>query len=463
MLLTITSTRQPATDLGYLLHKNPARSQSFELPFGMVHVFYPEASDERCTVAMLLEIDPIRLVRGEGRTLREYVNDQPYAASSFLSVAISRVFGTALGGRSKERPELALTPLPLRARISVLPCIDGEDFLRRLFEPLGYSVRAERHPLDEQFPEWGASPYFTVELSGEVRLQDLLSHLYVLIPVLDDDKHYWVAEDEVDKLLRRGNEWLSGHPERGVIAERYLKHQRTLSDEALSRLVEEGEDVESPDLEEEAVEEIITLGEQRLGAVVAALKDSGARRVIDLGCGEGKLLRALLQERDFEEIVGVDVSVRSLQRARERLRFDRLPPMQQSRLKLFQGSLIYRDRRFSGYDAAAVVEVIEHLDPPRLAAFERVLFGSTRPRTVVLTTPNAEYNANFEGLPAGEFRHRDHRFEWSRDEFRAWANGVAQRSGYRVRFLPVGTEDATLGPPTQMAVFVRESPQEESV
>jgi 3' terminal RNA ribose 2'-O-methyltransferase Hen1 len=463
MLLTITSTRQPATDLGYLLHKNPARSQSFELPFGMVHVFYPEASDERCTVAMLLEIDPIRLVRGEGRTLREYVNDQPYAASSFLSVAISRVFGTALGGRSKERPELALTPLPLRARISVLPCIDGEDFLRRLFEPLGYSVRAERHPLDEQFPEWGASPYFTVELSGEVRLQDLLSHLYVLIPVLDDDKHYWVAEDEVDKLLRRGNEWLSGHPERGVIAERYLKHQRTLSDEALSRLVEEGEDVESPDLEEEAVEEIITLGEQRLGAVVAALKDSGARRVIDLGCGEGKLLRALLQERDFEEIVGVDVSVRSLQRARERLRFDRLPPMQQSRLKLFQGSLIYRDRRFSGYDAAAVVEVIEHLDPPRLAAFERVLFGSTRPRTVVLTTPNAEYNANFESLPAGEFRHRDHRFEWSRDEFRAWANGVAQRSGYRVRFLPVGAEDATLGPPTQMAVFVRESPQEESV
>jgi 3' terminal RNA ribose 2'-O-methyltransferase Hen1 len=463
MLLTITSTRQPATDLGYLLHKNPARSQSFELPFGMVHVFYPEASDERCTVAMLLEIDPIRLVRGEGRTLREYVNDQPYAASSFLSVAISRVFGTALGGRSKERPELALTPLPLRARISVLPCIDGEDFLRRLFEPLGYSVRAERHPLDEEFPEWGESPYFTVDLSGEVRLQDLLSHLYVLTPVLDDDKHYWVAEDEVDKLLRRGNEWLSGHPERGVIAERYLKHQRTLSDEALSRLVEEGDDVESPDLEEEAVEEIITLGELRLGAVVAALKDSGARRVIDLGCGEGKLLRALLQERDFEEIVGVDVSVRSLQRARERLRFDRLPPMQQSRLKLFQGSLIYRDRRFSGYDAAAVVEVIEHLDPPRLAAFERVLFGSTRPRTVVLTTPNAEYNANFESLPAGEFRHRDHRFEWSRDEFRAWANGVAQRSGYRVRFLPVGAEDATLGPPTQMAVFVRESPQEESV
>jgi 3' terminal RNA ribose 2'-O-methyltransferase Hen1 len=456
MLLTITSTTPPSTDLGYLLHKNPARCQTFELPFGMAHVFYPEASDERCTVAMLLEVDPVGLVRGEGRMLKEYVNDRPYAASSFLSVAISRVFGTAMRGKSKERPGLALTPLSLSARISVLPCREGEDFLRRLFEPLGYSVRTERHPLDEEFPEWGESRYFTVGLAGEVRLQDLLSHLYVLVPVLDDDKHYWVGDEEVEKLLRRGGEWLATHPEREVIAERYLKHQRRLSEEALSRLLEEEtEDVESMEREEEAVEETVTLGEQRLGAVVAALKDSGARRVLDLGCGEGKLLGALLQERRFEEIVGVDVSVRSLARARRRLRLDRLPQMQQSRLDLLQGSLIYRDGRLAGYDAAAVVEVIEHLNPPRLAAFGRVVFGFARPRTVVLTTPNAEYNANFETLPAGEFRHRDHRFEWGREEFRTWSRGVAENFGYGVRFLPVGTEDAALGPPTQMAVFER--------
>jgi 3' terminal RNA ribose 2'-O-methyltransferase Hen1 len=330
MLLTITSTNPPATDLGYLLHKNPARCQSFELPFGLAHDFYPEASDRRCTVAMLLEIDPVGLVRGEGRTLKEYVNDRPYATSSFLSVAISRVFGTAMRGRSKERPELALTPLSLGVGISVLPCREGEDFLRRLFEPLGYSVLAERHPLDEEFPEWGESRYFTVGLSGEVRLQDLLSHLYVLVPVLDDDKHYWVGDDEVDKLLERGGEWLAAHPEREVIAERYLKHQRTLSNEALSHLIEEEE--VGLEREEEALEEIITLGEQRIGAVAAALKNSGARRVLDLGCGEGRLLGTLLQERSFEEIVGVDVSVRSLKRARDRLLVDRLPPMQQSRL-----------------------------------------------------------------------------------------------------------------------------------
>lgn len=459
MLLTITSTHPPATDLGYLLHKNPSRCQTFELPFGMAHVFYPEASESRCTVAMLLEIDPVGLIRGPGKTLREYVNDRPYAASSFLSVAISQVFGTAMRGKSKERPELAQTPLRLSARISVLPCREGEDFLKRLFEPLGYAVRAEPHPLDEKFPEWGESKYFTVELAGEVRLQDLLSHLYVLVPVLDDDKHYWVGEDEVDKLLRRGGEWLAGHPEKEVIAQRYLKHRRTLSNEALSRLIEEEEETESPSREEDALEERITLGEQRIGAVAAALKNSGARRVLDLGCGEGRLIGALLQERGFEEIVGVDVSVSALKKARERLRVDRLPPIQQSRLELFQGSLIYRDGRLAGYDAAAVVEVVEHFDSPRLAAFERVLFGFARPGTVVLTTPNAEYNANFETLPAGEFRHRDHRFEWSRDEFRAWSNGVAERFGYRVRYLPVGREDEAVGSPTQMAVFERESPQ----
>lgn len=454
MLLTITNNHPPATDLGYLLHKNPARAQVLDLPFGAAHVFYPEATEERCTAALLLEVDPVGLVRGKGRALQQYVNDRPYAASSFLSVAISRVFRTALAGKSKERPELAQTPLPLTARLAVVPCREGEEFLRRLFEPLGYSVRVKQHPLDERFSEWGESPYFTVELSGEVRLSELLAHLYVLVPVLDDDKHYWVGDEEVEKLIKRGGDWLVGHPEKEAITNRYLKRQRRLSREALSQLVEEEPGAgESKDREEEAVEERVSLGEQRIGAVMAALRDSGARRVLDLGCGEGRLLRALLTDENFEEIVGVDVPTRMLEIARDRLRPDRMPPGREGRLKLIQSSLTYRDRRLHGYDAAAMVEVVEHLDPPRLDAFERVLFGSARPATVVLTTPNAEYNANFEALTAGDFRHRDHRFEWDREEFRSWATDVADRSGYEVRFLPVGPEDPDAGPPTQMAVF----------
>jgi 3' terminal RNA ribose 2'-O-methyltransferase Hen1 len=464
MLLTITTTHQPAIDLGYLLHKNPARLHTFPLAFGQAHVFYPEANSERCTAALLLDVDPVGLVRnrrgpsGEGGTLDQYVNDRPYVASSFLSVAISRVLGSALGGRSKHRPELAQTKIPLQAKISVLPCRGGEEFLRRLFEPLGYEVVAERHPLDESFPEWGASSYFTVQLTGEVRLQDLLTHIYVLVPVLDNEKHYWVGDDEVEKLLRHGSGWLSSHPEREEITRRYLKYRRDLAREALARLNEdEANDADVTekihDSEEEAVERPLNLNEQRLNTVVAALRSANAKRVLDLGCGEGKLLRALLADRSFEEIVGVDVSHRSLEMAQERLRLERLPDQQRQRLKLMHGSLMYRDKRLSGFDAAAVVEVIEHLDQPRLAAFERVLFEFAKPASIILTTPNVEYNARFETLPAGKFRHKDHRFEWTRTEFQHWAGAMADRFGYAVRFLPVGPEDGALGAPTQMAIF----------
>jgi 3' terminal RNA ribose 2'-O-methyltransferase Hen1 len=466
MLLTIRTTRRPATDLGFLLHKNPVRVQSFTQSFGHAHVFYPEASEEACTAALLLDVDPVGLVRGrrgppgEGGALEQYVNDRPYVASSFLSVAISDVFGTAMTGRSKERPELAATPISLVARIAVLPCRDGEDFLRRLFEPLGYVVNTTLHPLDETNPEWGPSRYFTVALSASKRLSELLAHLYVLIPVLDDEKHYWVGPDEVDKLLRHGDGWLGSHPERDTIARRYLRHRRSLVDAAVARLVADEEpeidEVEQKrDAEEATLERSLSLNEQRLSTVLAALKGSGATRVVDLGCGEGRLLELLLDERQFAEIVGMDVSYRALEIAADRLRLDRLPPMQRERLRLIHGSLMYRDSRITGFEAAAVVEVIEHLDPPRFAAFERVLFEFARPGTVVLTTPNAEYNVRWERLPAGEFRHRDHRFEWTRAQFQAWAQRIADRFSYAVRFVPVGPEDAKVGSPTQMGIFVR--------
>jgi 3' terminal RNA ribose 2'-O-methyltransferase Hen1 len=460
MLLTITTTHRPATDLGYLLHKNPERTQGFDLSFGRAHVVYPEATEDRTTVALILDIDPVGLVRGRGRRsgpLEQYVNDRPYVASSFLSVAIAQVFGTALSGRSKERPELAETAIPLVATITVLPCRGGEDLLRRLFEPLGYAVEATRHVLDPEVPGWGESRYYTVRLEAEVRLADLLRHLYVLIPVLDDAKHYWVGDDEVEKLLEKGEEWLAAHPERDLITRRYLRHQSSLTRAALRRLVEDELDPDAAaaerEAEEQVVEERIRLNDQRLGAVAAALKAGGARRVVDLGCGEGKLLKILLKDRTFEEVLGVDVSIRALEIASARLKLDELPDKRRERIRLLHGSLMYRDSRIAGFDAAAVVEVIEHLDPPRLRAFERVVFEFARPGTVVMTTPNREYNVRFDSLPAGAFRHQDHRFEWTRAEFGTWAGEVAERFGYDVRFLPVGPEDPEVGSPTQMGVF----------
>jgi 3' terminal RNA ribose 2'-O-methyltransferase Hen1 len=464
MLLTISTTHQPATDLGFLLHKNPSRIQDFSLNFGTAYVFYPEATAEKCTAALLLDIDPVGLVRRKGRdnrTLEQYVNDRPYVASSFFSVALGHVFRSGMAGKTRSHETLANTEIPLEAEISVLPSRGGEELLRKLFEPLGYEVHTERLFLDEKFPEWGESHYFKVVLKGKKRLRDLLTHLYVLIPVLDNEKHYWVGDEEVEKLLKHGEPWLSAHPEREIITRRYLKFRSSLAKEALARLLPEEAGIPEEllgqpakaETSEELLEKPLSLNEQRYRQVVSVLREIGAKRVVDVGCGEGKLLRYLLEERSFQEIVGLDVAHRALEIASERLRMERLPDRMREKIKLLHGSLTYRDKRLEGFDAATVIEVIEHLDAARLSAFERVLFEFARPAAVIVTTPNVEYNVKFEGLPPGKFRHSDHRFEWTRAEFREWAEKIAARFQYQVVFNSVGDEDPQLGPPTQMAVF----------
>ena len=466
MLLTISTTHEPATDLGYLLHKHPGRMQSFSQSVGTAHVFYPEVQQKRCTAALLLEVDPISLVRGrggpsgEGFALGQYVNDRPYAASSMLAMALKDVFRTALTGRCDARPELAQQAIPLAIRVPALPCRGGPDLLRRLFEPLGWRVEAAGGALDPEVPEWGDSRYFDVVLTGEVRLADALNQLYVLLPVLDDGKHYWVSEDEVDKLLRAGGGWLAAHPERAVISSRYLSHRRALTESALARLAEV-DDADAEDFDNavegpatlHAPEEAVSLAAMRRGCVLAVIRASGARRVGDLGCGEGVLAAELLAEPGVDQVVAVDVSARALRLAARRLRLDTMPERQRDRIQIFQSALTYRDDRLAGLDAAVLMEVIEHVDPPRLAALGRTVFGQAAPGTVIVTTPNSEYNVRFETLPAGSMRHRDHRFEWTRGEFRAWAQAVAAAFAYTVRYLPVGADDPEVGPPTQLAVF----------
>ncbi|MBD2721363.1 3' terminal RNA ribose 2'-O-methyltransferase Hen1 [Hymenobacter armeniacus] len=487
MLLTISTTYQPATDLGYLLHKNPARLQSLEVAGGQAHIFYPEATAERCTAALLLDLDPISLVRGragasgEGFALEQYVNDRPYVASSFLSAALSKAFGTAMNGTCKDKPDLPAQVLPLAIKVAVVSA-PGPDWPRRLFEPLGYEVEIETTPLDPTVPEWGDSPYYTLHLRhAGLRLQDVLTHLYVLLPVLDNDKHYYIGEYEAEKLLHRGGDWLPQHPERGFITRRYLRYLAAYVNPTLERLMqgedrsvdsasprmEDGESgsvetvqpqVAEPNdamrgLAESTLQPKLSLHDQRLQQVAHEIYQLSPKRVLDLGCGEGKLLRLLLRQPKIEYILGMDVSHQALARAASRLHLDEMPPRQRTRLDLIQGSLLYRDERLAGFDAAALVEVIEHLDPNRLAALEAVVFGQARPAHVFVTTPNADYNQLFEKLNAGEFRHDDHRFEWSRAEFAAWATAVAERHRYQVRLVGMGEEVAGVGAPSQMAVF----------
>ena len=455
MLLTLTTTHRPATDLGFLLHKHPERVFSFTLPMGHAQVFYPEVGEERCTVALLVELDPVELSRGRtgrgsGAPLEPYVNDRPYAASSFLTGALREAFGTAMSGRSKERQDLADEALPFEVHLPALPVRGTPELVHRLFGPLGYTVEAHLVTLDVQFPEWGDSPYLDLKLRGVVQLKVLLAHLSMLIPVLDDDKHYFVDEGEIERLQRLGEGWLDTHPERELILRRALKHQRDLLRLAAVKFVQAQEVVTGPTTP--------SLNAQRLAAVEAELVASGANRVLDLGCGEGHLLKPLLANPQFREIVGMDVSPRELKRAERYLRLDELPPTVRARLALIQGSLTYRDARLRGYDAAALVEVIEHLDETRLWTLERVVFGDARPGTVVVTTPNAEYNARYVFLEKGETRHQDHRFEWNRATFQVWAVRVGETFGYSVTFKPVGEEDAVLGSPTQLAVFIRRNP-----
>ncbi|MEU7425582.1 3' terminal RNA ribose 2'-O-methyltransferase Hen1 [Streptomyces sp. NPDC040750] len=511
MFLTISTSgdaAKPATDLGYLLHKHPGKAQKFSTSYGTAHVFYPEADERRCTAALLLEIDTVALVRrgkGKGRdgapdaALAQYVNDRPYAASSLLAVALSGVFSSALRGVCDARPERASTPLPLRVEIPALPARGGAGLVHRLFAPLGWTVSAEPVPLDTEFPHWGDSRYVRLVLeSGTLTLAEALRHLYVLLPVLDDAKHYWVSADEVDKLLRAGEGWLPAHPEQRLITSRYLSRRWSLTRQAMERLelvrLAEADDSEVEEIDNavgdidgetdaaEAAAETdgrtrsqdarptgtgpapeptaagtdetpAPLAVRRREAIITALHAGGATRVLDLGCGQGQLVQALLKDARFTEIVGMDVSMRALTIAARRIGLDRMGERQAARVRLLQGSLAYTDNRLKGYDAAVLAEVIEHLDLPRLPALEYAVFGHARPRTVLVTTPNVEYNVRWETLPAGHARHGDHRFEWTREEFRAWAATVAGRYGYEVAFAPVGPDDPEVGPPTQMAVF----------
>jgi 3' terminal RNA ribose 2'-O-methyltransferase Hen1 len=456
MFLSISTTHRPATDLGFLLMKHPERVFEVELGFGKAVVFYPEASEARCEAVLTLEVDPVGLVRGRGDgegMLDQYVNDRPYAASSFLAVGLNRAFRTAMSGVSKERVELAAQKIPLTVKVCPLPLRGGEELLATLFEPLGWRVSFER----VQGPH-ASSRYVSLTLEGEQRVAEALSHLYVLIPVLDDDKHYWSGDDEVDKLLAKAGAWLSGHPAKEVIAKRYL-HRRSLVRAALARLASEDQvELEAPEVRqsrEEALEKAVRLNDLRLDAVVEALAASGAKFVTDLGCGEGKLLGRLMRDRRFERIIGLDASSRALEMARDRLKLDMAGGLKRERVTLLHGALTYRDERWAGSDAVSLVEVIEHLDADRLPALEKAVFGVARPKTIIVTTPNAEYNVLFETLASGAFRHPDHRFEWTRADFEAWAGGIAQRHGYAVNYSGIGVAHAEHGAPTQMAVFVR--------
>ncbi len=447
-----------ARDLSFLLHKHPAHLHERQTNAGKALIFFSEVGEARATAVLYLDVDPVALVRGKSAgadgLLAQYVNDRAYAANSFLSVALGRSFGQSMAGRSKERQELADQALPFEAAVTPVVASGGAEVVRSMFEPLGYTVQMAR------LSEGSDRDLLRLQIAGTVRLRDLLNHLYVLIPVLDNSKHYWIDDTEIETLLAKGEGWLADHPARELITRRALKHKRRLVNQAMARLADDAPDEEDEaqqqgDAGEEALEQPIRLHDQRLETVAGTLADHGVTSVLDLGCGEGKLLQRLVKQRGLTRLLGVDPSVAALERAARRLRLDRAGDALRQRVALQMGSVTYGDRRWSGFDAATLVEVIEHVDPPRLPTLALSLFGGAAPDLVLITTPNREYNALFEGMAADALRHRDHRFEWTRAEFAAWCLPVAADHGYSVDFVPIGPMDETHGAPSQMAVFKR--------
>ena len=453
MLLELNTTHKPATDLGYLLHKHPDKLQTVELSAGNAHVFYPEANENSCTACLLLDINPVDLVRGDrgrGAFLQEhYVNDRPYTSNSFLSTAIVKAFGSAINGTCHTKPELALTAIPLKAKIHSLKVDCEKAYINKLFEPVGYKVSYEIIQLDNTFPSWGESKVVNLTVEKATTLKEFLSQLYVFMMVLDNDRHYWISRNDIDVLIRRGENWLENHPQKDWITKRYLKNLRTLTTQALLRLADQSELTE----EHLIPERKINLHQQRLNKAFDLLKASRAESVLDIGCGEGKLLKLLLKEGQFKKIAGMDVSFGELQKAKENLYLDQASPAMRERIKIFQGSVTYKDERLKGFDAAVLVEVIEHLDEERLPAMEKVVFGFPKPTSVILYTPKAEYKVVFEKLQAETFRHDDHRFEWTRKEFADWCNKICNEYKYEVEIIPVGQEEENIGAPSQLAIF----------
>ena len=484
MLLTITLTEPPATDLGFLLHKHPDRLQSFDVSAGQAHVFYPEAGEQRCTAALLLEIDPIGLVRGHRRSgtggpeafsLAEYVNDRPYAASSMLAVALGKVFRTAMTGRCDARPDLAARALPLEIGIPALSCRGGTDLARRLLRPLGWDVQATRIPLDPELPEWGGSHYVTVQLTGRIRLADALSHLYVLLPVLDDSKHYWVDDAEIDKLLRAGGDWLATHPERELITHRYLAHQRQLTETAVARLAEV--DDTEPEVLDNAVPESpdpASTRRHRPGPRRAGAPWPSSAAKPCWPCSATPCSQAQRRPASPTSAAGRAGWSRCCWASR--------PPPGSS-------ASTCRTGRWNGPPSGCT------WTPCRTASASGWTCCSPRSPTPTrgwpAWTPRCSWRSSSTSTRRGSAR-------WSRPcsarpgpapswsprrtpsttsasrtwprarcgtritgssgpgpQFREWAAGVAGRRGYQVRFLPVGPDDPEVGPPTQLAVFTR--------
>jgi 3' terminal RNA ribose 2'-O-methyltransferase Hen1 len=445
MQLTIQASGDNVQAISYLLAKNPNNLYERNHKGHLVRLFYSKFTETELEVTIFVTPDPIEMVKNNSNSydITHYINDREFAVSSIFCSFIRSALGTALNGQPKEE-HLKWVNHPFSFNFEFGPVVSSlsDEKLMNLFEPIGYEVTINRPEIEYSFPIKTKSSARYLSIKGMKTLQEGLRHLFVLIPVIDNYKHYFIDEKEIEKLERYGEGWLEQHPLRDLIYRQALRFKEIYSL------------VENSSKDEKKVEPVkkVRLNELRYEKIVNAVSQMKPRSVVDFGSGEGKLSVQLGFVEGITEILAVEPSESASLKALER--FNKVKNKEKFVIpELLWGSLFYYDERLKDKDVIILCEVIEHIDETRLPKAMDTLLHDYQPGALIITTPNREYNELYD--MEEHLRHNDHRFEWTRAEFRQWCTERNYSNDYELLFDGIGEEHPSHGFPTQMCIFKR--------
>lgn len=445
MQLTIRATGENVKAISHLLSKNPNNLYERNHKGHLVRLFYSEFTEERVEVTIFVTPDPIELMQKGSNTydITHYINDREFAVSSIFTSFIRSALGTALNGQPKEEYiKWVDYRFPFTFEFGPVASTLSDQHIKDLFEPIGYEVAITRPEIHYAIDLKDKSSARFLALSGSQTLQDALRHLFVLIPVIDNYKHYFIDEKEIEKLERYGEGWLEGHPLRDMIYRQALRFKEIYS------LVEGS----NPDAAADQPAKKVRLNDLRYEKIVETAQSLDPKTIVDFGSGEGKLSVRLAFMDGVKEILAVEPS--EAENLKAKRRFDKakeVPGFVEP--KTLWGSLFYYDERLKGKDLIVLCEVIEHIDEQRLPKAMDLILHQYAPKSFIITTPNREYNDVYD--MEDHFRHDDHRFEWTREEFQTWCKERNHQHLYELEFFGIGEEHPSQGFPTQMCVFKR--------
>ncbi|TDL78499.1 3' terminal RNA ribose 2'-O-methyltransferase Hen1 [Peribacillus frigoritolerans] len=445
MQLTIKATGDNVKAISYLLSKNPNNLYERNHKGHLVRLFYSKFEETELEVTIFVTPDPIDLVKNNSNSydITHYINDREFAVSSLFCSFIRSALGTALNGQPKEEySEWVNYRFSFQFEFGPVVSSLSDKQLKDLFEPIGYEVAISRPDIEYSFEMKDKSSARSICLKGMKTLQNGLRQLFVLIPVIDNYKHYYIDDKEIEKLERYGEGWLEDHPKRDYIYRQSLRFKEIFS------IVENKKTEEK---KEEKIEKV-RLNDLRYEKIIDFVNQMKPRSIVDFGSGEGKLSVRLGFADGVKEIMAVEPSQSATLKAIER--FDKVKNKEKFVVpETIWGSLFYYDERLKGKDVMILCEVIEHIDEFRLPKVLDTILHDYQPNALIITTPNREYNEIYD--MEDHFRHNDHRFEWTRAEFRHWCEERNHRKIYDLQFEGIGEEHDRHGFPTQMCVFVR--------